>query len=657
MLFYRLILFLTLLTQTLLSYCCQNDQYPERLAEKNLTVHDYETLIRQYRYYKPDSALYYVKKAIALAERERDSTGLATMLNQLGMIDDNLGRFEDSRQHYLRAASIYRAMRSKKGEATETVRLGVVELRKGNYDEAIGYFLKAMELSEQISDRAGIMEANITLAEVYVARKQYDTALIYLKSAEKLDKTLPFSSLSLNLCSNFGIVYREKGDFRLAKTYIQKGINLSNKPQLWGLHITLINNLASVYAKAGFREKSISLQKTALEKSREIQNYIRELQTLTTLADTYGKDDIDYCLFYLKQALALAEEKGAIKQKIDILQRLGDVYKYLENYKEALKMKEQEHALADSFFYRGMSKQIANLQSEYELNKSKARVRELKYENNQQALERKIILFITAGIAVLLLIVAFHYFRTKELNRLLNKANAGLKESNTVKDKLFSILAHDLRLPIASVINFLYILDDDTLLPDEKHDIINKLVVNCNASLDTLNQLLKWGEMQIKGVIINPVVFYPKEIIERNVNLLSAAADNKSIHIDSSVADNVRIYCDADHFDFIIRNLLSNAIKFTPEGGRVYISARPESEAIVRFSVKDTGVGIGNDRLESIFKINNISTQGTNNEKGTSLGLVMCKEFIEANNGKIEVVSEKDKGSEFILYIKAIPEG
>ncbi|KAA8481876.1 tetratricopeptide repeat protein [Arcticibacter tournemirensis] len=657
MLFYRLILFFTLLTQTLLSYCWRNDQHPERSAKKNFTVSEYEALVKQYRYNKPDSALYYAEKAIALAEREKDSVGLATMLNQLGMIGDNFGKFEESRQNYLRAAAIYRALRSKKGEATETVRLGVVELRKGNYDEAIGYFLKAMELSEQINDRAGIMEANITLGEVYIARKQYDTALRYLKSAEKLDKTLPFSSLSLNLCSNFGIVYREKGDFKLAKAYIQKGINLSNKPQLWGLHITLINNLASVYAKAGFREKSISLQKTALEKSREIQNYIRELQTLTTLADTYGNDNIDYCLFYLKQALALAEEKGAIKQKIDILQRLGDVYKYLKNYKEALKMKEQEHALADSFFYRDMSKQIANLQSEYELNKSKARVQELKYENNRQALERKIILFITAGIAILLLVVAFHYFRTKELNRLLNRANAELKDSNTVKDKLFSILAHDLRQPIASVINFLYIIDDDSLTPDEKHDVINKLIVNSNASLDTLNQLLKWGEMQIKGVVINPVVFCPKEIIERNVNLLSAAADSKSIHIDNTVTDTIRIYCDADHFDFTIRNLLSNAIKFTPNGGRVFITAERKSETTVKFSVKDTGVGISNDRLDSIFKINNISTQGTNNEKGTSLGLAMCKEFIEANNGTIEVVSEKNRGSEFILYIKASSEG
>ncbi len=257
----------------------------------------------------------------------------------------------------------------------------------------------------------------------------------------------------------------------------------------------------------------------------------------------------------------------------------------------------------------------------------------------------------------MLIIVAWFYLRTKKLNSLLNKANTSLKESNTVKDKFFSILAHDLRLPIASVINLLYIIDDEDISPEERHEIINKLIVNCNASLSTLNQLLKWGEMQIKGIRLNPVPFLPGEIIERNINLLSAAAEEKAISVINMTGDSVQLFSDPDHFDFVIRNLLSNALKFTHDGGSVIIQSEALGKKMVKFTVKDSGVGIEAERIPGIFEISNMSTQGTNNEKGTSLGLIMCKDFIEANKGSIEVKSEIGIGSEFIFTLRAFEEG
>lgn len=654
--FFRLVSFFILVLFCSSGFCKQRDKPPYQTDQKQ-DIRYYEKLVKGYRYYKPDSALFFAQKGIVLAQKERDSTGLALMLNQLGMIEDNFGKFISSRREYLRAKGIYKALNNKKGEAAVTIRLGVVELRKGNYDRAIGYFLEALQLSEAIHDKAGVMEANLTLAEGYLGQKEYQTALKYLKSAEQLDKKLPFSSLSLNICNNFGIIYRELGQFKLAKAYIEKGIHLSDKPELWGLHITLLNNLASVYAEQGFKDKSIRLLFAALQKSRDIQNYIRELQTLTALADVFGKDQPGKSLFYLKQALKLAREKGAHKQEIDLLQAMGNLHKHMGNYRQALQLKELSYALADSFYYNDMSQQISNLQAEYELSKSKERVQELRYQNKQQGFERKIILSVTACIILVLIIVAWFYLRTKKLNNLLNKANTSLKESNTVKDKFFSILAHDLRLPIASVINLLYIIDDEDISPEERHEIINKLIVNCNASLSTLNQLLKWGEMQIKGIRLNPVPFRPGEIIERNINLLSAAAEEKAISVINMTGGSVQLFSDPDHFDFVIRNLLSNAVKFTHDGGSVIIQSEALGKKMVKFTVKDSGVGIEAERIPGIFEISNMSTQGTNNEKGTSLGLIMCKDFIEANKGSIEVKSEIGKGSEFIFILRAFEEG
>jgi signal transduction histidine kinase len=209
--------------------------------------------------------------------------------------------------------------------------------------------------------------------------------------------------------------------------------------------------------------------------------------------------------------------------------------------------------------------------------------------------------------------MAMFYTRTKKLNALLNNANTELIESNTVKDKLFSVLAHDLRSPFASIISLLSLIKDDILDAEERKEIINMAVLSSNASLDILNNLLKWGEMQIKGIRLKPVLLAPHAIVERNIALLSASAELKGISIVNKIAKSCKVMSDADHLEFVIRNLLSNGIKFTSAGGSVTISSQIDADKDeVIFSIQDTGVGIEPGRLQSIFSLGNVSTIGTN---------------------------------------------
>jgi len=648
---YRLLLLLIALP--LITFGGQRGIATQKDTLAKLTVKDYDKLVSRYRYDKPDSALYYVDKGLALAQKLRDTNGIAMMLNQMGMIDDNQGQFQASRPKYLKARALYAKVNNQKGVAAETIRLGVVELRKGNYDKAIGYFLEALKVSEQINDKKGMMEAYITLGEGYMGQRKYGTAIMYLTTAEKINNTIPFSNLTLNLYNDFGVSYRDIKNYDKAISYFNKGIALSSKPQYQGLNITLINNLASVYARQGQKAKSIELQKTALAKAIAIKNYLRTFQTLTGLAATYGRDDAKQALYYYQQALDLVKKKGAQKQVVEILQQMAALYSYQGKYKQAFEAKDQEYALADSFFYKDMSKQISSLQAAYQLHQSKARIQELRYINNQQSLERKILFGIITAVILMLMVVGFYYYRTTEFNKQLNKINAELKESNIVKDKLFSVLGHDLRSPFASMIDMLELINDEDISAEDKTEMINKLGMTSRASLEILNNLLRWGQMQLKGIRLTQVDLVPREIIERNIIMLSDGAEKKSISVQDLVGEDIHILVDADHFEFVIRNLLSNAIKFTPENGNITISAFSEPNlGRVRFSVKDTGVGIPQDKLESIFKIDNISTSGTNDEKGTSLGLVICREFIEANAGTIFAQSNPGEGSEFIFTLK-----
>ncbi|MFD1256105.1 tetratricopeptide repeat protein [Mucilaginibacter terrae] len=617
-----------------------------------LNIADYDKLIKRYRYFKPDSAVYFANMALAQARKEHNNKGIATMLNQLGMIEDNRGEFDSSRKKYLAALAIHKKTGNAVGEAAVIVRLGVIEMRKGNYDKAIGYFLQSLKVSERSKNNFGRMEAYLTLAEGYLGQHKLQTALTYINIAEQINKTLPFSNLSLNIYNTFGVIYNELGAPAKAKAYLEKGIMLSDEPQYQGLNITLINNLAKVYNKEGNKAKSVELQKAALLKSRAIKNYLRELQTLTGLADTYGAGNTKEALYYFRQALDLVREKGARKQEIEILGRLSELYKFQKDYKTALLMKEEQNRLADSLFYKAMAKQVVSLQAEYQLYKSTAKIRDLKQLNSKQKMQRNFYIGLAAAFLLIMLIVGYYFYRTRKLNRLLNTANTDLQESNKVKDKLFSVLAHDLRAPFASVIDLLFLLDDDELEGEEKAMLIKRLTAASNVSLETLNMLLKWGEMQLKGIRLNSMIVQPRPIVERTINLITETADKKMIRLINKVSDEMSVMVDPNHFEFVVRNLLSNAVKFTTSGGSVQINADTDLDnGKILFSVSDSGVGIGANRLPYVFDIGNESTKGTNNETGTSLGLVICKEFIELNQGKIWVESKLNQGSVFYFSL------
>jgi signal transduction histidine kinase len=629
-------------------------QIPAQTSASPSDIAAYEKLIIHYRYDKPDSALFYVNLAMKLAKKTNNEEGIARMLNQMGMIDDNSGKAESSRQHYLEALEIYKRLNNYKGIIKENIRLGVVENRKGNSASAIPYFLQALKVSEQHKDNDGIMESYITLGEVYAAQHNYQRAISYYKKAESIGKNLPFSSLKLNTCLNFGTAYRETGELSKAIFYFEKGISQSNYPEMMGLNISLTNGLAQVYYKSGAITKAIALQKGALVKSRKIANTIREFQSLMALAESYNHIDPKISLEYLQQALLLGQSKKANKQILEALAHIAALHERLGNYKAAYLARSTQYSIADSFYFKDISLKISNLQAQYELTRSQARIEQLKFLNSEQSLKQRILSWIILGSLALLIILGAYFFKIRKLNLLMNTANVALMESNTVKDKLFSVLGHDLKGPLASVLNLLGLLNRGWLSEEEKTVMLTKLESHCNASLETLNLLLKWGQMQLKGVLINQTEIDPLRIIKRNIALLKEAATQKSIRVEQDVQPELQVFCDADHLDFLIRNLLSNAIKFTPNGGHILVSAHEYNGKQAIFTVKDNGVGIDEGRLQRIFNVNNESTTGTNNEKGTSLGLVISREFIIANQGRIWVESKIGEGSQFFFTLKRI---
>lgn len=298
-----------------------------------------------------------------------------------------------------------------------------------------------------------------------------------------------------------------------------------------------------------------------------------------------------------------------------------------------------------------MSKQIISLQNAYELNQYKAREQQFRFEENRRIFRQRVSYGVIITVLVILGIVMFYYYRMRKLNLMLHHINDELQELNTVKDKLFSILGHDLRSPFVSVINMVEIIDDDELEPEQRKALLNQLQKTTKVSLETLDNLLRWGQKQIKGTPIHPSAFNARLVINKVTDFLLDVAANKHITIENQVSEQTGIYADADHFEFIIRNLVSNAIKFSNVNGKVVITAE-QKNGEVAVTVKDNGVGIAPEKLADILDSTNVSTRGTSNEKGTGLGLLLCKEFAELNGGRISVESKIGEGSAFTVILK-----
>ena len=241
----------------------------------------------------------------------------------------------------------------------------------------------------------------------------------------------------------------------------------------------------------------------------------------------------------------------------------------------------------------------------------------------------------------------------KQTEAELKTKNEQLKELNATKDKFFSIIAHDLRGPFNGILGLSKILKDEARNLDIDSIVEFSGLIYSSALLEfqLLENLLEWAKMQQKNIHFEPKIIIINNLINNEIIGLKYTADQKNITLKNDTLDEIIFTADEKMLASVLRNLISNAIKFTPKKGKINIIAT-KSENQVVVSVSDTGIGIKKENIGKLFKsASNISTRGTENEKGSGLGLLLCKEFVEKHGGKIWVESKTGKGSKFVFSI------
>jgi signal transduction histidine kinase len=441
----------------------------------------------------------------------------------------------------------------------------------------------------------------------------------------------------------------DSGDFKEANRYIDSTLIIytANKSK-YGLSNSHKNLGMIEYSKGNYE-----LAEKYLNESLKIKNEVGDLLSLPTIYEylglcLIGKGQVAEGFRNLNQGLALAISNNQKKIQLNIYSKLTEVYLSLNDLKNAISSQKKQIEIQDLILSGAANIKIEQLQAIYEIDKKNGQIIELERQNEINSLTIKqhrisqLIMVIGISIAIFISISIYWFY-----SRIRHK-NLELKETNAAKDKLFAIIAHDLRGPTGSLASFLEHINDtfNDHSPKELKEILLSLYKSAENVSILLENLLIWAQSQLNKIQFQPVELKLSDAIQNSIRGLKQSADSKQIDIKFELNDKIFVLADINMLQTIMRNLLSNAIKFTPRGGSVLIKSDFDTPNRASISIVDNGVGIEESALSKIFDVSNTHhTSGTENEKSTGLGLILVKEFVEKNNGTIAIESQNGKGT------------
>lgn len=384
-------------------------------------------------------------------------------------------------------------------------------------------------------------------------------------------------------------------------------------------HILGLRDTADRYLNAGDSNNSLHYYKKALHISQRKSLPVHQAHALIGISKSLPQDD-SISLAHLHSALDIADSIGHRQLKADIYLAISGTHRQQENYKEALHALEEHHKLVEELLLDN---------KEHELN-------QLKASEQRRSWQLTGVVVVTALLIIIFLLVFY--------SRKLRSLNDQLGQSLVFRDKLFSIIGHDLREPASALSQALNLFGTGVLNEKEEQDMLVLLKRSSESLREALDNLLKWADAQFNGVSTNPRQFDPYPYIEKSKNLLLGQSLTKKIGIHIQTDGDFQIYADENQFDFIIRNLLANAIKFSPLESTVTISIEVVGEHTV-FSIADTGIGLSAEQQQRFLSGTMEVTYGTAGEKGVGLGLILVKSFVIANNGRIWFESTGNVGA------------
>jgi len=595
------------------------------------------------RFSDPLQGFEYAFEGLNLAENLHRGKDIAILHNYIGVLAIKIGSYDKARIHLTKAYQIADSLDILIEKAYSLNNMGEIYYQTGKHDSAIIELKRAIEIFRSINDLNGLAYGYNQLALAQRSQKKYEEAIQNHILSVDIRTQLNHKYFIAKGLQNIGVDYLEKGDFKEARNYFEKIDQSQLDKHTYFSKSYLLILIGKTYDGENYYETATKYYKDAIKLAQEIPLYPELRDAAKLLSDLYKRQEFHQTALYYFNSYKIWDD--SVKSS-----------NLVEDYKQ-LEMK------------RAFEQQYKFL--EYKMHQD--------FENQKLKLywNRIIIIIMVAFFVVFVIFVSIQIrnFKTiKKQNKqlLLQKTDIETKNeelyaqnqqiseqrdelalANATKDKFFSIIAHDLRGPIGNLTSFFDVVQEnyqenmDTKLK-EFFSIVRSSV---QQTYTLLENLLTWAQLQNGTLPFHAVPNSIYSIVDNNINLLQSRANEKSITILNKLRQDLLIEIDTHMIDTVVRNLLSNAIKFTFPKGTIKISSESK-ESEIEVSISDTGIGMSKTDIAKLFQIDikHKSKDGTDGEKGTGLGLILCKEFIELHRGNIMVESELGKGSRFILH-------
>ncbi|WP_421893414.1 tetratricopeptide repeat-containing sensor histidine kinase [Marinoscillum sp.] len=582
-----------------------------------------------------DSALYYGERAKELAETTGDSVLMASNILNFGGYYWYQSDFTKAMGCYVKAAAIFDKLGSETDMADAQLNIAILHLILGQTKKAKPIFQEVISVYEEHNYYTGLANAYNTLGVVYDEEINYDSAIYCFENCVKAGKN--------------------------SKMLVHES---------WGY-----SGLGEIYKKQGRYDKSREYQMESLKLEEQIGNTAGVLQSYILMGSLEKQlGNLEAAENYLKKAAAMPEleadflsQRNLYQEMVQLYETTGEVSKAYQSYRKHVaavdSIKNSEdlaviNELNEKYESEKKANEIITLQKESELNRLI-----LDKERNQKWL------FGGASILFLILSVAmiFGYFQLKKsknqidkqnqlvtkINKALNRSQDELLAANKTKDKFFALVAHDLRGPVTSMQGIGRMLSFYRKKGDEHR--INQLIEQVDQSSASVNHLLdnllQWALSQTNGLNFQPEVFETKGLVEECMTIFTEGMKAKEITITVEQEADLMVEADYNMISTVLRNLLSNALKFSPIGGVIQLSVS-EREDCAEITVTDSGQGMPEETIRKIQGNEPVeSTRGTQDEKGTGLGLVLCREFIRLHGQELSI-SSSDRGTSISFQLQ-----
>ena len=592
---------------------------------------------------RPDSALNLAKDALEVSTRIGYEDGIGSAWMHIG-IAEHLTGLSSGDDQLNQAIERFKASGNDTLLAWANLNLANFYVDRGDYVGAAEHLQQALILFEALGIQRGISAASLNLAEIRMNLGQIDKALemsrIALATYEAIDDIRGKSLAKYRL----GNLYILMGDVATAIPYLQDALTIAESRGDDRQTGNLLESLGLAHVRLGDLDKALVHYRRSLDIRRLIDDEIELSGSYNGIASVLQRQGKSReALVYAETAFRESKAQNLPKANAEATRLLYEIHKSLGNLSAALTYLETYQATYSELLSAENATTIANLEAETELRRKKEQIDLLA---KQRWLER---IVLGTVLVLLMLTGGFLAYIHRERQRVMAMADE-LERVGHQKDRILSIVSHDLRGPLASLASVLELLDLKLLTEDDWKELKPSLVRQFSGTDETLQDLLVWAKGQFEGADPRIQPHSLREVVNVCVELLDVVARQKHVTIVNDVSPNTMVMCDRSHLLAILRNLLTNAVKFSKPGQTVtVIDGITDGMRIV--SVRDEGVGMSPAQRDKLFEGAGTTTRGTAGEIGSGIGLVFVRDLVQRNNGRIFVESAEGKGSVFSVAL------